>query len=217
MLKAAKLDAIADAARERYGKRLSEHGCSVKALGWDTRVNQRERFKHAASLLAGGSVLDVGCGFGDFYAYLRERGGRVPSYTGVDLMEGFVAEARRRHAGSGARFQCGDVLRGQIKRRADTVLALGLLNYRLGSVEENYAYIRRFLRAVWPLARRRVVFDGISVHRAPGYPEEPFIFYAEPGRVLDLAAEFTRSFRMLHDLPPMPQREYQVALDKERR
>lgn len=208
---------IARAARERYGARLARHGAVVKALGWDTAAHQRVRFGRAAELLSGSSLLDVGCGFGDFYAFLKERGSAPRRYEGIDLMPEFAAEARRRHAGRGVSFSAGDFFAGEVRPRADTVIALGILNFRLGSPDENYRYVGLFLRRAFACTRRRVVFDGISLHRTPSWPEEPAIFYADPARIAALVARVSPSFRIVHDLPPLPQREYLVCVDKEAR
>lgn len=207
--------AVSRAARQRYGARLAAHGPEVKALGWDTTAHQRARFAAAAGLLAGDSVLDVGCGFGDFYGYLRSARRAPRRYHGLDLLPEFAAEARRRHPG--ARFSSGDFFAGARAPRADTVVALGILNFSLATPEDNYAYVRLFLRRALAHARKRVVFDGISIHRVAGWPEEKAIFYADPARILRLVAAESGSFRLAHDLPPLPQREYLVAVDKEAR
>lgn len=212
-----KTAAVSQAARERYGARFARHGAAVKALGWDTAAHQRARFTRAAELLAGSSVLDVGCGFGDFYGFLQERGQAPGRYEGLDLLPAFAAEAQRRHGGRGASFSAGDFFAGTPRPRADTVIALGILNFRLASPADNYAYVRLFLKRALASARRRVIFDGISRRRAPGWPEEKAIFYADPARIAALVADASPSFRLMHDLPLLPQREYLVCVDKEAR
>ena len=206
---------IVAAARERYSERLRQHGPGVLALGWDTQAHQEIRFAAAASLIEGKSLLDVGCGLGDLLAYLCERGRRPDSYHGIDILPEFVAEARRRHKDKeGVCFSEGDIFDTDLSTYADTVIALGLLNYRLKSEEENYAYVVRFLEAAFGLAQRCVIFDGISRYHTTEYPEESFIFYANPGRIIEIAVPLSPDFVLLHDLPPIPQREYIFCIRK---
>lgn len=209
-----KIAAVSRAARGRYGKRFALHGAGVRALGWDTTSHQRARFGRAAELFEGSSLLDLGCGFGDLYAYLKAKKLAPASYLGVDLMPEFVAEAERRHGRAGVSFLAADFMNRRLSRKADTVVALGLLNYKLGSEADNYAYVRRFLKTAWPLARKRLVFDGISLHRERSRKPDDFIFYADPAKILTLAAEVTPNFRLVHDLPLLPQREYLVCLER---
>ena len=62
----------------------------VSAISGDDKPQQRE---------APPCVLDVGCGDGILLDFLQERWGKdmIGAYTGVDLAEGMVVEARRRY------------------------------------------------------------------------------------------------------------------------
>lgn len=59
------------------------------------------------------SVLDVGCAIGNFYPIFRELNPKI-SYTGIDIAEGMIQEARRRypgvsfHVSNGRRFPFED-------------------------------------------------------------------------------------------------------------
>jgi SAM-dependent methyltransferase len=210
-----RISEIIEAARERYSERLRLHGPGVLALGWSTQAHQEIRFAAAASLIQGKSILDVGCGLGDLLTYLCETGRRPDSYQGIDILPEFVAEAGRRHKNEErVCFSEGNIFDSGLDTYADTVVALGLLNYRLKSEEENYAYVARFLEAAFRLAQRCVIFDGISKYRTADYQEENFIFYANPARVIEIAARLSPDFVLLHDLPPIPQREYIFCVRK---
>ena len=56
---------------KRYNARLIKHGCSPKTLGWSGKKQQIKRFEKFNSILnfQNKSILDIGCGFGDFYSY----------------------------------------------------------------------------------------------------------------------------------------------------
>ncbi|RKQ91090.1 methyltransferase family protein [Solirubrobacter pauli] len=86
-----------------------ERGAAFKAFeasGWSARAGTYDALMSRATGFAiaplldlvrpGDRVLDVGCGPGTLAAAAADRGAQV---TGVDLAEGMVAEARRRHPG----------------------------------------------------------------------------------------------------------------------
>jgi SAM-dependent methyltransferase len=75
-----------------------------EARGWSARAGTYDALMARATAIAieplladvqaGWRLLDVGCGLGTLAAAAAERGARV---TGVDLAEGMLEEARRRH------------------------------------------------------------------------------------------------------------------------
>ena len=62
-------------------------------------------YETAVAFAAGKSVLDLGCNNGYGTALLAPHGAEV---TGIDVSEGAIAEAHRRFAGQGAKFQVFD-------------------------------------------------------------------------------------------------------------
>lgn len=82
-----------------YKENLVSHGLSVKALGWSNETSQNVRFEVLSSIgnLNNHSILDVGCGFGDFYGYLKEKNIAPRDYLGIDLVEEMIEEACKRY------------------------------------------------------------------------------------------------------------------------
>lgn len=80
-----------------YKASLEKHGLTCKALHWNSEHNQEVRFKVLLSLLkddiSACSIVDVGCGFGDLYRFMKQK---PLSYTGIDVMDEMVLEARAR-------------------------------------------------------------------------------------------------------------------------
>jgi SAM-dependent methyltransferase len=64
------------------------------------------------------SVLDVGCGSGEYAAVFRG------PYTGIDLSPRYVAAASRRHGGADRSFLCADVATLADERRTYDVVVL---------------------------------------------------------------------------------------------
>jgi SAM-dependent methyltransferase len=110
---------------------------AFEARGWSDRAGTYsalmaratalaiEPLLDAAGVTAGDRVLDVGTGPGDLAAAAAVRGARV---TGVDLAEGMLAEARRRHPG--IEFRQADAERLPFADGAfDAVLAAFVVNH----------------------------------------------------------------------------------------
>src|SRR3989339_2012946 len=60
----------------RYRARYQQHGYSPVSLGWGKGGRQHLRFSVLAGIGIGkeDSVLDIGCGFGDLFGYLKSTG-----------------------------------------------------------------------------------------------------------------------------------------------
>ena len=84
-----------------YRRLIGRYGTDPRALDWGGAQSQRLRFTVLAGVgpLRGASVLDVGCGQGDFYAWLTEAGHGV-DYHGIDITPGMVEIARGRFPGA---------------------------------------------------------------------------------------------------------------------
>ena len=73
-------------------------GFHPNALFWSNKEIQELRFQVLlqAGIQAGDTLLDVGCGFGDFAAWLEGQG-RAVDYTGLDLSAELLAEGHKRY------------------------------------------------------------------------------------------------------------------------
>jgi len=126
--------------RKFYEEHYEAHGVSAQGVAWESAHTQRRRFAVIASFLGdltGRSLVDAGCGFGDFYLYLRERGNLPASYVGLDLCPSMVNEARKR---TGCRIERRDILRQRLPE-ADWYVASGSMN--LLTRTETGIFIRR--------------------------------------------------------------------------
>jgi len=129
---------------DHYVPRLGPDRPHHDILDWFAPQTQQARFQVLVDRIAleGRSLLDVGCGLGDLAAYLAARGVRA-DYTGVDVIEEFLARARG--ANPGRRFECLDIFAQTPAetlaalgrdRRFDVVFSSGALNLNLGNHEQ---------------------------------------------------------------------------------
>ena len=121
-----------------YQGSLKKYGLSVKALHWNSKESQQIRFKTILNLIDEDistlSIADAGCGFGDFYLYLKEK---PLSYIGLDSMEQMCKEARSR---TGCEVLHVNILRDELPR-ADYYICSGAMN--ILSRFDTYLFIRR--------------------------------------------------------------------------
>ena len=87
----------------RYSERYQQFGVNPKTLGWDSNSNQNVRFLNAINSVNvnSKSILDVGCGFSDFYSFLQSYYGKTSDfeYYGVDINPKLIAECKLLYPG----------------------------------------------------------------------------------------------------------------------
>lgn len=179
-----------------YDRHLRDHGDSPRAVRW-TPEGQRRRYEAFLGLLGdlrGRSLLDFGCGTGDFLGFLRGRGAAC-SYTGVDVNPNLVALARRKFPG--AEFLALDLEEEPFERSFDVVVACGVFNLRIGGIADSVPAV---LRRLFALCRGSLHANFLTA-LAPRHDIE--LHYADPAELLRFAlAELSPRVTLRHGLVP---------------
>jgi SAM-dependent methyltransferase len=193
---------------QRYRERWRQHGYDPKTLGWNKDC-QWVRFHAALEGLSTEdfeSVIDFGCGFGDFLGFLRAKhwNGR---YTGIDVVDELIGEARRIHSeDTQATFVCSDMEHFSSSQKASMGLALGVFNHRLH--QHNFEFVRQTIRSMWEATTHVVVCDFLSSF-AEASRRRSDLFYADPREVYELASAYSRRISIGHAYMPF---EFQVKI-----
>jgi SAM-dependent methyltransferase len=145
---------------EPYREAVRRFGPGFPATLWSTPEGQRLRFDVMIDLtgLNGLSVLDAGCGSGDFAQRLIERDVNFGRYVGVDAVAELIEHARLRHLPR-CEFIVADLLHDDALLRdlaPDIVCISGTLN----TMDEDSA--RQFVRRAFDAAKQGVVFNFLS-------------------------------------------------------
>jgi len=179
----------------RYSARLREHGDDIRTLASGTEQRRRLRFDvlTEVGVTAGASVVDIGCGFGDYFGYLRDRATPV-DYLGIDINPDLIAVARAKYPQ--ARFLVSDVQR-EPPPPCDFVVSTSAFNLPLEH-QDNYAFAADMLRIAHTSARRGVAVDFLTSY--VDY-ESPHGFHYDPARVFAAAKQITRRVALRHDYP----------------
>ena len=185
-----------DAIRAHYEPRIRKYTRSYQILDWETEESHLLRFEVLLDRvpLEGRSVLDIGCGVGDLYRFLSERVEHF-EYTGVDILERMVDEAKLRHPG--ATFVCDDIAcTGSFSPNSfSVVFCSGLFNLDIGENGMLDTCLPKFVE----IARDFVVFnllDSSSPDR-----DEAYVYY-EPDRVAELVSRFCRCVEIVEGYLP---------------
>ena len=166
-----------EALQTYYHSRLEGQLSPEKRVGWNTAQGQRVRFEALASVgpLKGARVLDIGCGLGAFWGYLRAKKAGV-DYRGVDLFPDVIREAKKLYPD--ARFESRLLLsRPYPAGSFDYCFLSGVFNVR---VKDNWRYMKAVLSSALGQSRRAVAFNVLN---AEAGLDEPDRFAAHPKRL----------------------------------
>lgn len=156
---------------DRHRDSLTRHGYHPRALYWSSREIQEVRFEVLAGIgiQSGDSLLDVGCGFGDFKRWFERLGGDVV-YTGLDLSPDLLAEAQHRHPD--ASFVSGDIFDLEAGIRFDWVILSGALNEQL---HDDGEYARRVIVRMYALCRKGAAFNLLDARHVNAHDLQSFM------------------------------------------
>ena len=113
-----------------YQDAVDTHGGTFEATLWCSKLGQNLRFNCFTDAIdfTGTSVLDVGCGIGDFATFLIDSTIAFRSYKGIDAMEAMVDSAKKKQL-KHCEFIVGDVLANEsLLQDTDWSIFSGTLN-----------------------------------------------------------------------------------------
>jgi SAM-dependent methyltransferase len=179
-----------------YSRHLEHFGDTPQAVRW-TSAGQRSRYEALLALagpLGAGTVLDFGCGKGDFYGFLLEKGIET-DYCGADVNPGLIGLARRKHPGG--EFLLRDIEEEGMPRTFDVIVICGVFNLRIAGIADTLKTVLRILFA----ACRRSLHLNIPSTRSSWKDSD--IFYADPGELLEFARrELSKESVVREDILP---------------
>lgn len=158
-----------------YTKRIKRYGATPQSVGWKNRYNQRIRFHTFCNEFDffKKSVLDVGCGLGDFYHYLKLLKKDV-QYTGIDACEQMIQTAK--DAYPSGQFYTTWLEEYQTKIPFDSVVASGVFSLR---VTDQKNYFLRQLQSAYSLARE-ILMVNILTREMPKKEQFKCFYYYDP-------------------------------------
>ena len=195
---------------KRYNDRLEQFGYSEEALGWSRNKND-VRF---AALIAechteldNKSIGDFGCGFGDFYHYLKAiKGIQNFSYKGIDINENLINTGRKQYPE--ADFWVGDIVKDNFTQQFDFIFSSGVFNHKLLKRNE-YEFIEETLVKINELSKKGFAVNFLSDKVDF---ELEHTFHSNPGKILEIAYKFSKNVVLRNDYMPF---EFTVYVRKD--
>ena len=185
------------AIHRHYEPRIAPGRENFDVLDWGDAESQQRRFQVLVDHvpLAGKTLLDVGCGLGDLWGYLKQLSVPV-QYTGVDLIERMIAAAREQHAD--AEFICADLFADDAPEIGpfDVAFCSGAMNLDLGN---NLEFLPRAMRRMLDLASETVVVNLLHVRTPDKYDH---CAYYDPADMLTGLADLPCEARIVDDYLP---------------
>lgn len=181
--------------KKYFSKRFMEYGKSVKSL-WGSEDSQKLRFQILSSIndsMNDKTILDVGCGFGDYYEYLTsERGMHLKKYIGIDITDTFINEARKRYPNID--FVNVDVLSYEPNVEIDISIASGIFFIKSDYWDD---YVLNICRKLYSISKVGFAINFLSSHSKN---QDAFSHYAQPSYVLNmLMSHITYKVILRHD------------------
>ncbi|WFU83855.1 methyltransferase domain-containing protein [Bradyrhizobium sp. CIAT3101] len=182
-----------------YASKLEQHGTTSQGVDWNGTASHDRRHRQFLRLLEGSpnaSVIDLGCGFGDFLRFLRSEGfqGR---FTGYDIAASMIEKARELYGeGEDRQWRIGS----EPEEVADFAIASGIFNVKGDVPAEAWIdYVNDTLDTLARAGRRGFAFNILSLSSDPER-RRPHLYYADPVAMLrHCLAKYGRSVALLQD------------------
>lgn len=194
--------------RQFFEDLVTKYGRDARSANWSGPATQTARFAVFRSYLdlQNRRLLDVGCGQGDLYAFLREHQVPFQAYYGWDLSPNMIATARQRFPELKDNFSERDLFSAAPEIDSfDWVLCSGSLNYGYDQVRFNEA-----VKVMFQLARVGLAFNVLSTYA--DFMEGSY-FYAHPEETFAFARTLTPWVTLIHAYMP---HDFTMILKKER-
>ncbi len=177
--------------REFYQPLLAEHGDATAAVGYPEAAGQQGRYVMLCEVgdLKRASILDIGCGLGHLYDFLKSQDFEG-DYLGIDLQEEMVHRARQRHPG--VRFEVADFLSESPDfENRDFILASGVLQHCEKPLRE------RMIARMYENCTVAAAFNAFSTWY--GKHPDPRFHIADPLEVLAYCRDLTTRLLFRHE------------------
>jgi SAM-dependent methyltransferase len=182
-----------------YASKLQAHGSTPQGVDWNGVDSHETRHRQFLRLLDGAvdaSIIDLGCGFGDFLRFLRAEGYRG-HFNGYDIAPEMIEKARELYGET-------DDLQWRIGAEpddaADFAIASGIFNVKGDVPAATWTrYVRQTIDVLAGAGRRGFAFNVLSLSSDPER-RRPNLYYADPADMLSYClSRYGRSVALLQD------------------
>jgi SAM-dependent methyltransferase len=182
-----------------YSAKLVSHGATSQGVDWNGPDSHRLRHRQFLRLFEKcphASIIDLGCGFGDFLHFLRNSG-HQGRFVGYDIAPNMIEKARELYGEGDDRRWC---VRAEPDETADFAIASGIFNVRGDVPDEMWTdYVHRTVDILARTGRHGFGFNVLSLSSDPDR-RRPNLYYADPAQMLGhCLSRYGRSVALLQD------------------
>lgn len=192
---------ILEKVRDYYEEKLRKFGLTSKGVDWNSKESQELRFEQLAKIIDTKkkyfSVIDYGCGYGDFYRYLSSRFNQF-LYVGYDLSQKMIDAGKKVYSGQGIHW-----VNNEMKLEScDYLIASGIFNVKLDNrdsvwLEYIFDTIRKFDR--W--ATKGFAFNVLTIYSDKDFMKRT-LYYADPLLLFEYCrTNCSKYISIIHDYP----------------
>jgi len=185
-----------------YESRFKLHGVNPMSLGWGDKLSQIKRFEILCQFLNLNekSILDVGCGFGDLYPFLRNNISDNFSYYGIDIYNRFIEIAKEKFPEGN--FICSDFLKYSFDKKFDVVFLSGALNIKVDDDENIHErFIYSTIEWMYKISSLGIAFNLTSSYTEDKYRNQD-TYYSKPEEMFSFCKTICKNVVLRHDYMP---------------
>lgn len=182
-----------------YTSKLETHGSTSQGVDWNDVHSHELRHRQFLRLIEGSSdasLIDLGCGFGDFLRFLR-LAGHHGRFIGYDIAPGMIDKARELYGEDDDRqWRVGSAP----SETAEFAIASGIFNVKGDTPSATWSsYVLRTIDVLAQTGRQGFGFNMLSMSSDPDR-RRPDLHYAEPAEMLSYClSRYGRSVALLQD------------------
>ncbi|MEA3554200.1 MAG: class I SAM-dependent methyltransferase [Campylobacterota bacterium] len=140
-----------------YQTSIKEFGISAQGVHWNSKYTQYKRFEILTKLIKkdikSSSIIDVGCGFAEYYNYLQNNNRTPSKYIGIDCEDEMVNISKKRFPNQ--EFYKQNILYDNLIN-ADYYISSGALNIL------TYDEINIFIKKCFESANKGFLFNFLK-------------------------------------------------------
>ena len=165
-----------------YDKKIKKnYNKNYQTVGWGSKQSQEIRFKNIIKYFEKDqfSVLDIGCGLGDFYKFLKDKKINC-NYVGLDLNQFFIKECKKKY--KSANFINTNFSNFKFKMQPDYIIASGSLNLP----QDNYeVFFKKIIKKMYKNCKEKCIFNVLSGSSKKIYPFSAYADISKLSKFID--------------------------------
>ena len=168
-----------DSLIKHYNKQIDTFGPTTGALQWYSKFTQEERYKVICNQIKEPniSLLDVGCGCGDLYNYIKTNNYDI-HYTGIDISANMIISAQKAYPSGN--FKCLNLTTICTNNSFDYIVASGVFNLRM---KNHLTTMLSQIQTMLQHANKGVIINFLS-HKVAKWSKSNEFVYTNPEEIL---------------------------------